>query len=172
MKITDQAIKSATCIFLALIGGASAVAKAETLTGLYNTGPSQVEEADGASLNIRFHECDYDTALICATVVEVIEPNTPSGQDILPDGEPIIGYVMIKDLKSKGKGKYRGGKIASLDESMVKGKMLWYGLKIDDTYNNELKARGCLGIVCPRTMFWTAVDNSSVLDAANDPAGQ
>jgi len=76
---------------------------------------------------------------------------------MLPDGNPIVGYVMVTGLKVKKPGKYRGGKILAVDESMVKGKMDWYGLKIDDNYDGTLTATGCLGYICPRKMTWTAV---------------
>ncbi len=127
---------------------------AQTLDGVYNTGRSTIKEANGASLNIRFHSCDYDPALSCATVLSVDKPDGPSGANILPDGDPIVGYLVVKDLKSKGHGKYRGGKIAALDESMVKGKMIWYGLKVNELGDGDLEAKGCLGFLCPRTMIW------------------
>jgi hypothetical protein len=137
---------------------ASQAASAETLEGVYNTGPSRVEEAAGSSLNIIFHPCTDDIALICATVLETIEPNGPSGETMLPDGSPIVGYVMIKGLEARKPGKYRGGKILAVDESIVKGKMDWYGLRIDDNFDGTLTATGCLGFICPRKMIWTAVE--------------
>lgn len=136
---------------------ANADAAGEPLNGIYNTGPSLEEGADGASLNIRFHPCVDDPELSCASVVELIEPEGPSGETILPDGSPIVGYTMITELKSKGDGKYRSGKIAALDESMIKGKMIWYGLRIDNPDDGTLIATGCLGFICPRKMIWTAV---------------
>ena|GEM_PF-1483351 len=127
---------------------------APVLDGVFNTGRSEIKEANGASLNISFHPCEYDPALSCATVVSVDEPNGPTDVNILPDGDPIVGYLVVKGLTPKGGGKYRSGKIAALDESMVKGKMVWYGLKVNEMGDGNLEARGCLGFICPRTMIW------------------
>jgi len=132
-------------------------AVAQMLGEIYNTGTSLVEEANGASLNIRFNPCADNKNLVCAKVIDVIEPNGPSGQSVLPDGSDIIGYVMIRNLKPRKNGRYRRGRIASLDESMVKGKMLWYGVKIDDNFDGTLTVKGCLGPICPRTMVWKKV---------------
>lgn len=135
----------------------SPAAFAGPLAGDFNTGPSLVEEANGASLNIRFHSCTEDAAKTCASVLEMVEPDGPSGSTVLPNGEPIVGFVMIRGLTAKGEGAYRSGEIAAIDESLVKGKMVWYGLKIDQNADGTLAATGCLGFICPRKMTWTAV---------------
>jgi len=152
-------------IFLSLASllALSASAHAASLGGVFNTGPSLEEEAAGASLNISFHPCSDDEALYCATVLETIEPAGPSGRTVLPNGEPIIGYVFISGLKPNGEGEFRSGKIAAIDESLIKGKMIWYGLKIDENADGSLTATGCLGFICPRKMLWTKVS----LDADN-----
>lgn len=139
----------------------SGPALAEALSGDFNTGPSLEAEANGASLNIRFHPCTDDQALTCATVLEAIEPNGPSGRNLLPTGDPVVGFVLIRDLEAKGGGEYRGGKIAAIDESLIKGKMIWYGIKIDDKFDGTLAATGCLGFICPRKMVWTAVGKAA-----------
>lgn len=131
--------------------------RAEMLAGDFNTGPSLEKEAAGASLNIRFHPCSDDVAMLCATVLRAVEPGGPSGKDHLPNGDPVKGFVFIRDLKTKGDGKYRDGKIAAIDESLIKGKMIWYGLKVDDKGDGTLEATGCLGFICPRKMIWTPV---------------
>lgn len=135
----------------------AAPARGETLFGAFNTGPSLEKEAGGASLNIAFHPCSDDPALSCATVLEAIEPKGPSGRTALPGGDPVVGFVVIRDLKSKGDGRHRDGKIAAIDESLIKGKLIWYGLKIDENADGTLAATGCLGFICPREMVWTPV---------------
>lgn len=139
----------------------SAPARSETLSGEFNTGPSLEKEAAGASLNVRFHSCTDDEALICATVLQTVEPGGPSGKNVLPNGDPVVGFVFIRDLKPKGNGEYRGGKIAAIDESLIKGKMIWYGIKIDDNFDGTLAATGCLGFICPRKMVWTSVGSAA-----------
>ena len=139
---------------------AGAPAAAAPLTGVYNTGASDVDGAEDASLNIRFHACKDDAARTCATVVEVVNP-APDAKKHLPDSSPIVGFTMIKGLKDKGEGKYRGGKINAIDESIADGEMKWYGLKVTNQFDGTLKAKGCLGPICPRTMIWTAVEEAA-----------
>lgn len=151
-------MKAPMMLFASLaLSAASAPPSASNLSGDFNTGPSLEKEAAGASLNIRFHPCTEDQSLTCATVLDAVEPNGPSGRDVLPSGEPVVGFVVVRDLRSKGNGEYRDGKIAAIDESMIKGKMIWYGIKIDDNFDGTLAATGCLGFICPRKMTWTAV---------------
>jgi hypothetical protein len=138
-----------------LTAGFGAVANAATLEGDFNTGPSLEKEAAGASLDIRFHPCKDDQSRTCASVLRAVEPNGPSGNDALPGGEPIAGFVFIRDLEARTGGKYRDGKIAAIDESVIKGRMVWYGLKIDLRPDGALNATGCLGFICPRVMIWT-----------------
>lgn len=126
---------------------------AASLTGVYNTGVSDVEDSDNVSLNIRFHPCQDDTALTCGTVHRVLNP-APDADDTMPDGTPVLGFTMITGLKDKGDGRYRGGKINAVDESISKDKMVWYGFKLDIQDDGSLKAKGCLGPICPRTMVW------------------
>ncbi len=148
---------SATLLATVAASAVAAQAQAEALSGDFNTGPSLEEEANGASLNIRFHPCTDNVTLTCATVLEAVEPGGLSGRSVLPTGDPVVGFVFIRDLEAKGGGEYRGGKIAAIDESLIKGKMIWYGIKIDDKFDGTLAATGCLGFVCPRKMVWTAV---------------
>lgn len=142
-------------LLAAVIAMTAPAAAAEGLAGDYNTGPSRVAEAKGASLNIRFHPCSDDVEAICASVLEMIEPAGPSGRTTLPNGDPVVGAVMIRNLTLKRENEYRDGEILAIDESIVKGKMLWYGLKIDQKPDGTLAATGCLGFICPRKMVWT-----------------
>ena len=148
-------MKAATIFLIALTALTPAAASGPP--GVFNTGPSLEKAADGASLNIRFHPCTDNVEKICASVLETVEPNGPSGKTVLPNGEPVVGFVFIRDMKSKGEGRYREGKIAAIDESLIKGEMIWYGIKIDDNFDGTLEATGCLGFICPRKMVWTTV---------------
>lgn len=150
-----------SAILLAALAVSTASARENSLSGEFNTGPSLEKDAAGASLNIRFHPCAEDKALICATVLDAVEPNGPSGRDVLPNGDPVVGFVFIRDLRPKGNGEYRDGKIAAIDESLIKGKMIWYGIKIDDNFDGTLAATGCLGFICPRKMVWTSVGSAA-----------
>ena len=140
-------ILSCLCIVVSASGHAA------NLSGTYNTGVSDVEATGASSLDILFHPCSGDEALTCGTVQRVVNP-APDAQDAMPDGTPVVGFTMITGLKDKGKGRYRGGRINAVDESLSKGKMIWYGFKVDVQDDGGLKAKGCLGPICPRTMKW------------------
>ena len=142
------------------------MARAEPLDGVFNTGPSLEKEAAGASLNISFHPCADEPSRHCASILETIEPAGPSGKDVLPNGERVIGFEFIRGLKLKEAGEFRDGKIAAIDESLIKGKMIWYGLKIDENADGSLTATGCLGFICPRIMLWTKVQGDVAAPAA------
>ena len=100
----------------ALVGVSNA--HAEGLSGVYNTGPSETEGAAGASLNVEFHPCEQDTECYCATVLEIVEPEGPTGEDVLPDGSPVVGYVFVTGLKHKKKAS-SAAEIFSLSTSLL-----------------------------------------------------
>ena len=154
-------------ILLAATLASASYAHAEGLSGVYNTGPSETEGAAGASLNIEFHPCEQDTERYCATVLEIVEPEGPSGNNLLPDGSPVVGYVFVTGLKHKKEGKYRGGNILAVDESIADGKMKWFDVKIDDNFDGTLTATGCLAFICPRKMIWTRVESSESVTTSN-----
>ncbi|MEM6415123.1 MAG: DUF2147 domain-containing protein [Pseudomonadota bacterium] len=145
-------------------------AQADVLGGLFNTGTSDRNENQRGTLNIEFHACEEDPALSCGTVKEFIDP-APDAVMVLPDGSPMVGFTMIKGLKDKGKGKFRGGKINALDESIEKGEMVWYGVKINKVDDGTLEIKGCLGPFCPRTLVWTPVAHEDV-EASSDKTAQ
>ncbi len=159
---------AATLVPVFLAAGVGVVADAAGLSGDFNTGPSLEKEAAGASLDIRFHPCKEDQALTCASVLRTVEPNGPTGRDTLPGGEPIAGFVFIRGLEARKGGFYRDGKIAAIDESMIKGRLIWYGLKIDPQPDGALKATGCLAFICPRVMKWTPLSPKSAAEPAAD----
>ena len=128
---------------------------------VYNTGASSLEEAGSSSANIRFAPCPDNIERFCGTVVEIVNPEDPPGPDVMPDGKPVIGYPIIRGLKDKGDGKFRKGKIIAMDESLEKGKIVTYDIKIDDNFDGTLKVKGCLGPICPRTMIWRAVSETT-----------
>lgn len=159
---------SATLLSIGVFLALASPARAGISDGPFNTGPSLEKEAAGASLNISFHPCTDNESLYCASVLETVEPAGPSGKTVLPNGDSVIGFEFIRGLKPKGEGEYRDGKIAAIDESLIKGKMIWYGLKIDENADGSLTATGCLGFICPRKMLWTKVPGDIGAPAAPD----
>lgn len=152
--------------FAAIWGGA---VEAETLTGVYNTGPSDDEDSPGGTLDVEFGPCAEDPAESCGTIVAVRDPDPDAMDDKMPDGSPIIGFVMVRELEDRGGGKYRDGEINAVDESLSKDKMVWYGVKVDALEDGRLKVKGCLSFICPRTFYWTPVTQTA---AVADPEGQ
>lgn len=146
------------CMAAAVAAPFFTVAPAAALDGVFNTGRSDATD-DASTLDVEFHACAHDEGLVCGTIVAVNNPSE-SASDVLPDGSPVVGFTMIRDLEHKGDGEYRAGQINAIDESMEKGKMVWYGVKIDDPADGTIKVRGCLAFICPRTMTWTLVDAS------------
>ena len=146
-----------TSFAFAVIAALLAASPARAVDGVYNTGRSDTETDETGTLDVRFGPCAHDAAKVCGTIAAVHEPDGPSGRTHMPDGSPILGFEMIRDLKPEGDGRYRDGRINAVDESLRKGKMIWYGVKIDDLGAEGLKVTGCLGFICPRTMRWSMV---------------
>jgi len=142
-----------------LMASALFATTAQALDGVYNTGRSD-ETGDSSTLDVKFHPCADNAERFCGTIVAVHNPADGPGGDVLPDGSPVVGFAMIKDLENKGEGEYRSGEINAIDESLEKGKMVWYGVKIDDPADGTIEVRGCLAFICPRTMIWTRVDEN------------
>ncbi|MEM9706184.1 MAG: DUF2147 domain-containing protein, partial [Pseudomonadota bacterium] len=109
--------------------------------------------------------CRDDPSLSCGVIVRILDP-VPGAGDIMPNGEPLVGFAMVKDLEDRGKGKYRGGKINAIDESLEEGEMKWYGVKINALEDGALEVKGCLGPFCPRTLIWRPVDRPGFSEAA------
>ncbi len=152
----------------------SSVATAAPIEGVFNTGKSDAEEteageASDATLDIRFHACDAAPEETCGTIVRVRD-TSPDEPNVLPDGSPLVGFTIITGLVDKGDGKYRKGRINAVDESIRKDRMVWYGLKLDRESANLLKAKGCLGPICPRTMYWRAIEDMADGDALGEDA--
>ncbi|MEM9262135.1 MAG: DUF2147 domain-containing protein [Pseudomonadota bacterium] len=156
---------SAFCGLL-VVGLLSANASARELSGVYNTGASGEEAAPAGTLDIEFHPCADDAEKICGTVVR-INDDGPANDGLMPDGSPLLGFTMIVDLEDEGKGRFRDGKINAVDESLSKGKMVWYGVKVNVPESGPLEVKGCLAFICPRTMYWYPSDVSTA--TANDP---
>ena len=133
-------------------------ATAATIAGVYNTGLSDVDDDETGTLDIRFHPCKDEPDETCGTVEAANNPSNPDAPDVLPDGSPLVGFTMIKGLVDKGDGKFRKGKINAIDESFDKGKMVWYDVKIDDEAS-QLKVKGCVRFICPRTMYWQKISD-------------
>ena len=134
-----------------------AAGHAEHISGVFNTGQSDVEGAQGSTLDIKFHPCLDDVDRTCGTIIALNQDDSAQQVDTMPDGSPIVGFQMIKGLKFVGDNQYKRGKINAVDESIEKDKMTWYGLRVRDNKDGTLTAHGCLGFICPREMVWSEV---------------
>jgi len=152
------------CIFIVACGLSSFISSAaraaEVLSGTYNTGASDTESSNGETLDITFHPCAEAPDRFCGTVTALHEPNGPSGDGLLPNGEPVVGFQMIENLKPVGEGRFMRGRINAMDESFEKGEMIWYGLRVKHNADGTLTARGCLAFICPREMVWTETEQN------------
>jgi hypothetical protein len=152
---------------LALAGG--------DVYGLYNTGRSETDPEETGTLDVELHPCTDNIQSLCGTVRAVKDEKDPAAPQTMPDGSPIVGFVMIKDLEPRDPGQWRGGKINAIDESLDKGKMAWYGLKLDRTSDTVVTLTGCLGFICPRKIVWTRVEGAretAVETPVEAPAGE
>ena len=149
------------------LGFAAAPVCAAPIEGVFNTGRSEQNADETGTLDVRVHPCEDDRALTCATVAAIHDPADPDQPQIMPGGAPIIGFTMITGLEERDPGEYRSGRINAIDESIEKDKMIWYGVKVDALPDGRLKLKGCLGFICPRTMYW-----SPVASAASAAAGR
>lgn len=149
MKILSKTFAAAALLFVA--------GPAFALEGVYNTGVSESVEDQGGTLDVEFGPCLEAPDLFCGTVIAVNNPDA-SGDGAMPNGEPVIGFVMIRDLEPRKHDRYRDGKINAVDESIDKDEMIWYSVKIDALENGDIEVRGCAGFLCGRTMLWKRID--------------
>ena len=118
-----------TCILLA----GAAAALAEPVSGMWKTEPGD----SGAFLHVEIAPCGAE---ICGTITKVVGS----------DNQSSLGKPIIWEMKSKGKGKYSGGKIWAPDaDKTYKSKMSLSG--------DELKVSGCVGPFC-RSQTWSRLN--------------
>ncbi len=165
----NSSILSVAAIAACICFSASAAAAA-TLSGVFNTGASDEEGSPAGTLDVSFGPCADDPEKSCGVIVAIRDPDPDAMGDKMPDGSPIIGFAMVKDLEDEGDGEFRDGKINAVDESLSKGKMVWYGVKIDALDDGRLKVRGCLAFICPRTFYWPPAEASEAAMAVPDVA--
>lgn len=147
-----------------------------SLTGIYNTGKTDPESPSPTTLNVEFHACaaadqggndeagaddagdrkEDDAPRICATIIEIVDP-LPDQPQTMPNGASIVGFQLVRNLKDKGDGAYRRGRINAVDESIEEGEMKWYGVRVNKLEDGNLEVSGCVGFLCPKTFIWTRV---------------
>ncbi|MDG2295981.1 MAG: DUF2147 domain-containing protein [Paracoccaceae bacterium] len=129
-------MKRLICAFFGLIFAASVVA-ADPIYGLWQTIPDD----NGNFGHIEVQDCD---GTICGVLMKSFDT---AGKSIESDN---IGKRIIWNMKSKGDGKYGGGKIWSPDTDKT------YASKLE-LVGDELKVSGCVFIVCRDGGTWTRV---------------
>lgn len=159
-------MKAALISAIAGMGAVTAPSAASDVYGLYNTGRSTVDANETGTLDVELHPCANDVALLCGTVRALRDQSDPGAPTTMPDGRPIVGFTMIERLEPRGPGKWRDGRINAVDESLDKGKMVWYGLKLDSRDEASVTLTGCLGFICPRKIVWRRVGDGAA------PAGE
>ncbi|XAT61516.1 DUF2147 domain-containing protein [Rhodobacteraceae bacterium Araon29] len=129
-------MKRLICAVFGLIFAASVVA-ADPIYGLWQTIPDD----NGNFGHIEVQDCD---GTICGVLMKSFDT---AGKSIESDN---IGKRIIWNMKSKGDGKYGGGKIWSPDTDKT------YASKLE-LVGDELKVSGCVFIVCRDGGTWTRV---------------
>lgn len=129
-------MKRLICAVFGLIFAASVVA-ADPIYGLWQTIPDD----NGNFGHIEVQDCD---GTICGVLMKSFDT---AGKSIESDN---IGKRIIWNMKSKGDGKYGGGKIWSPDTDKT------YASKLE-LVGDELKVLGCVFIVCRDGGTWTRV---------------
>ena len=103
--------------------------QADPIYGIWQT----VADDNGKFGHIEVKDCD---GKICGTLIRSFD-ETGKAYD-----SENVGKMVIWDMKPRGKGKYRGGKIWAPDRDKIyKSKLLLSG--------DELKVSGCMLIVSP-----------------------
>lgn len=129
-------MKRLICAVFGLVFAASVVA-ADPIYGLWQTIPDD----NGNFGHIEVQDCD---GTICGVLMKSFDT---AGKSIESDN---IGKRIIWNMKSKGDGKYGGGKIWSPDTGKT------YASKLE-LVGDELKVSGCVFIVCRDGGTWTRV---------------
>ena len=129
-------MKRLICAVFGLVFAASVVA-ADPIYGLWQTIPDD----NGNFGHIEVQDCD---GTICGVLMISFDT---AGKSIESDN---IGKRIIWNMKSKGDGKYGGGKIWSPDTGKT------YASKLE-LVGDELKVSGCVFIVCRDGGTWTRV---------------
>ncbi|MAC73181.1 MAG: DUF2147 domain-containing protein [Rhodobacteraceae bacterium] len=129
-------MKRLICAVFGLVFAASVVA-ADPIYGLWQTIPDD----NGNFGHIEVQDCD---GTICGVLMKSFDT---AGKSIESDN---IGKRIIWNMKSKGDGKYGGGKIWSPDTDKT------YASKLE-LVGDELKVSGCVFIVCRDGGTWTRV---------------
>lgn len=126
-------------LFLAVIAAllTAGFAQADPIYGIWQT----VADDNGKFGHIEVKDCD---GKICGTLIKSFDENGKAFES------ENIGKSIIWDMKSKGKGKYAGGKLWSPDrDKTYKSKLRLSG--------DSLQVKGCILIICRDGGTWTRV---------------
>ena len=123
----------ATLTLLLAVG----TAQADPLFGVWKS----AADDNGKFGHIEMQDCD---GKICGTLIKSF---APSGKEV---SSPNVGKLIVWDMKSKGDGKYAGGKLWSPDRDKTdKSKLRLTG--------DNLQVSGCILIICRDGGIWTRV---------------
>ena len=108
------------------------------------------EDGDG---RVAIAPCPGAPSLACGAVTWVKDPNDPRARDRKnPDralrGRPLVGVVVIRDMKNEGPGRWSGGKIYEPDSGRT------YDGKMKAISRNRLEVSGCFLMIC-KGQTWT-----------------
>lgn len=131
----------------ALTFAAPALAAGDPVAGDWMT-PSGVK--------VRLEPCAAKRALMCARLIALKEPNDKAGAplrdtanaDASLRGRPLVGILVLMDMKPTGPGAWSDGKVYELNAGKT------YDAKMSLNPDGTLKVEGCVSVLC-RGVTWT-----------------
>ena len=107
---------------------------------------------DGAA-KVAVAPCSYDPAKYCGAVTWLRDTVHKPTHDVKnPDkalrGRPLVGLLVIRDMRNEGPGRWAGGKIYDAESGKT------YAGKLKAISRNKLQVEGCVLMVC-EAQTWT-----------------
>ncbi|HEX3699716.1 MAG TPA: DUF2147 domain-containing protein [Phenylobacterium sp.] len=100
--------------------------------------------------------CSADPALACGAITWLKDPVHHPSRDVNnPDrslrGRPLVGVLVIRDMKSAGPGRWRAGKLYDPESGKT------YDGRLRVLTRNRLQVSGCVLMICD-SETWTRAD--------------
>jgi uncharacterized protein (DUF2147 family) len=108
---------------------------------------------DGAG-KVALAPCNTDPALLCGAVTWV-DPAKPQHDLRNPDralrNRPIVGVLVVRDMKNEGPGRWAGGKVYDPESGRT------YNGKVRAISRDKVRLEGCVLMICD-AQTWTRAD--------------
>lgn len=137
-------------LLAAVLAAAPAAAAPDPATGQWLT-------EDGMA-HVAIAPCAGDPGKACGAVTWLKDPVGHPSRDVNnPDrslrGRPLIGMLVIRDMRPEGPGRWTGGKVYDPESGKT------YNGRLRALTRNRLQVQGCVLVVCD-SETWTRVDQT------------